>query len=55
MRAYRVIRAEVAVLPENDNNALAVQVGQAREQFWGKVSCPSREIAKARTRLEEIA
>ena len=50
----RVIRAEVAVLPENDNNALAVQVRQAREQLGEKFRAQAEQLQKLEQGLKEL-
>ena len=41
-----MIRAEVVVLPEDDNNTLAVQVGKTREQFGEKFRAPAEQLQK---------
>jgi len=49
-----VIRAEVAVLPENDNNALAVQVRQARGQLGEKFRAQAEQLQKLEQDLKEL-
>jgi len=49
-----VIRAEVAVLPENDNNALAVQVRQARGQLGEKFRAQAQQLQKLEQDLKEL-
>jgi hypothetical protein len=49
-----VIRAEVAVLPENDNNALAVQVRQARERLGEKFRAQAEQLQKLEQDLKEL-
>jgi hypothetical protein len=49
-----VIRAEVAVLPENDNNALAVQVRQARGQLREKFRAQAEQLQKLEQDLKEL-
>jgi hypothetical protein len=46
--------AEVAVLPENDNNVLAVQVRQAREQLEEKVRAQAEQLQKLEQDLKEL-
>ena len=41
-----MIRTEVAVLPEDDNNALAVQVRQTREQLGEKFRGQAEQLQK---------
>jgi hypothetical protein len=49
-----VIRAEVAVLAENDNNALAVQVRQARERLGEKFRAQAEQLQKLDQDLKEL-
>ncbi|MGA2608499.1 MAG: hypothetical protein ABSH01_13720 [Terriglobia bacterium] len=49
-----MIRAEVAVLPENDNNALAVQVRQARGQLGEKFRAQAEQLQKLDQDLKEL-
>ena len=49
-----MIRAEVAVLPENDNDALAVQVRQARERLGEKFRAQAEQLQKLEQDLKEL-
>jgi hypothetical protein len=49
-----VIRAEVGVLPENDNNALAVQARQTREQLGEKFRAQAEQLQKLEQNLKEL-
>ena len=50
-----MIRTEVAVLPEDDNNALAVQVRQTREQLGEKFRAQAEQLQKLEQDLISIA
>jgi hypothetical protein len=49
-----VIRAEVAVLPENDNNTSAVQVRQVRERLGEKFRARAEQLQKLEQDLKEL-
>jgi hypothetical protein len=49
-----VIPVEVAVLPEDDNNALAAQVRQAREQLEEKFRAQAEQLQKLEQDLKEL-
>jgi DNA anti-recombination protein RmuC len=51
---YGVIQAEVSVLPENDHNALAAQVRQAREQFREKLRAQAERLETLQQALKEL-
>ena len=54
MRGVSSDSAEVAVLPENDNKALAVQVRQAREQLGEKFRAQAEQLQKLEQDLKEL-
>ena len=49
-----MIRVEVPALPENDNNALAVQVRQARERLGEKFRARAEQLQKVDQDLKEL-
>ncbi len=54
MRGMSINSTEVAVLPENDNNALAVQVRQEREQLGEKFRAQAEQLQKLEQDLKEL-
>jgi hypothetical protein len=49
-----VIPAEVVALPEDDNNAIAVQVHQAREQLAAQFRVQAEQLQKLEQNLKEL-
>jgi hypothetical protein len=54
MRGVSSDSAEVVVLPNNDNDALAAQVRQAREQLRGKFRAQAGQLQKLEQDLKEL-
>ena len=54
MKDVSIDLAEVAVLPENDNNALAVKVRKAREQLGEKFRAQAEQLQKLEQDLKEL-
>ena len=54
MRVVSSDSAEVAVLPENDNNALAVQLRQAREQLREEFRAQAEQLQKLEQDLKKL-